>query len=1200
MQARARCVAALVMSLAATGWASWHGEGKTPVVPKAASAPVDEVDFLRDVKPILAEKCLACHGPDEPEADLRLDTKEGAFADMGGYAAVVPGDREASELWYRISTEDERDRMPPKEHPYALTDAEIETLGRWIDAGALWQEHWGFAPWREPSLPQIEDPAWAQEPIDAFVRARLDEAGLQPAAPAEDLTWLRRVSFDLIGLPPTSEEIEAFLAMPAGERRAATVDRLLDSPHFGEKWARHMLDLVRYAETRGHEFDYVIPNAWEYRDYLVRAFQEDIGWDQLVREHIAGDLLTEPRLHPTEGWNESVLGTGFWFLGEAVHSPVDLEVDLADRTANQIDVFGKAFLGLTIACARCHDHKFDPIPATDYYSLAGFVQSASYRQVRFQTLESDRALRDQLAPLDASLTLDAEVVQAAAARLRATLAEIPSFRAEAAALRAEIDRQRADRVLADFEDGLPDGWVAEGEAFADPVWVREGVRARYPNPKHVGEAFLNSQLPVQDGSEADRATGLLRSAPFTIDRDFLAFRIGGGKHPDGVGVRLMIDGEAVLKVGGENRSDMKPVAWDLRRFRGREATLEIFDEVTEGWGHVTCDQFVLQNMVPELELAKERRPEAASALLAWAEMPLEDADFDAEPYAAALEAWSAPPTPLALPEDREVLWVPGDAWWQDGAAWTPHAGGPVLSAQAKRQVGWLPHPALISDPDWHPPETAAGSSHERTQVNWRGSGRTFRTPTMRLGAGPVWYLVRGKGVAFAPVEHHRILNGPLHTGTAHRFDTKGQWKWQRHDVMSRYEGLRAHFEFSPTGGWLAVAAVVQGGDTPPSELPVLRGVERILNRVDLLPPLAAAGEAEAQYYAARSQLLASQEKVSRLAPALLDGNGVDQPLLFRGETGSPRDPVPRAMLARFRGEGGAVDQLTADGQPTSGRLALAEQVLEDSGALLARVYVNRVWHYLFGRGIAPQPDNFGVLAGYPTHPDLLDQLASDLRADGWRLKPLVRRIVLSKTYGLSGEASPAAMEADPSNRLLHHLPPRRLTAEAVRDALLLASGRLDRKIGGPSIPVHLTSFMKGRGRPGSSGPVDGAGRRTIYQEIRRNFLPPFLMIWDYPTPATTMGRRSSSNVPAQSLALMNDPMVRQLAEHGAKQLAQLSEADAITELWWRALARQPLAHEQEAAAAYLQQRRDAGDDATAALAELVHVVFNLKEFVYLP
>ena len=224
------------------------------------------------------------------------------------------------------------------------------------------------------------DANWARNPIDRFIQATLAKHGLSPAPEADRRTLIRRLSFDLTGLPPARDEVAAFLADPAPDAYERLVDRLLASPRYGERWARHWLDLVRYAETAGHEFDYDIVNAFRYRDYVIRAFNADLAYNRFVTEQIAGDLLESPRRHPAEGFNESILGTGFYFLGEGTHSPVDVREEQMRRIDNQIDVISKTFLGLTLACARCHDHKFDPITNNDYYALAGFLRSSRHQQ----------------------------------------------------------------------------------------------------------------------------------------------------------------------------------------------------------------------------------------------------------------------------------------------------------------------------------------------------------------------------------------------------------------------------------------------------------------------------------------------------------------------------------------------------------------------------------------------------------------------------------------------------------------------------------------------------------------------------------------------------------------------------------------------------------------------------------------------------
>ncbi len=310
--------------------------------------------------------------------------------------------------------------MPPKSK---LPEADVSALAKWVEMGLPWPAgsagaadssaaagfdlkarraaHWSWRQVESQDVPVVKNGRWPRDPIDGFLLARLEASGLTPSPDADRHALIRRLSFDLTGLPPTAGEVDAFQDDTHADATERVVDRLLASPRFGERWGRHWLDLVRYAESRGHEFDPTIANAWQYRDYVVRALNADVAYDRFVIEQIAGDLLESPRLDPVTGANESMLGTGFWFLGEELHSPVDIRQDEADRLDNRIDVMSKAFLGLTVACARCHDHKFDAISQRDYYALSGFLIGSSYRQARFATAprerraaESIQALRD--------------------------------------------------------------------------------------------------------------------------------------------------------------------------------------------------------------------------------------------------------------------------------------------------------------------------------------------------------------------------------------------------------------------------------------------------------------------------------------------------------------------------------------------------------------------------------------------------------------------------------------------------------------------------------------------------------------------------------------------------------------------------------------------------------------------------------------
>jgi hypothetical protein len=377
----------------------------------------DSEFFETKVRPVLVQHCYGCHSGQAKKlrGGLRLDSREAMLAGGDNGPALVPQQPNKSRLIEAVTYKNVELQMPPRGK---LPDAAIADLTTWVKMGAPWPKqpasvesgvaksafdlqerkrtHWAWQPIRPQNPPPVRDRNWPRDPLDRFILARLEDKGLSPAKPAEKRTLLRRLCFDIIGLPPSPEEMQAFLTDASPDAVEKVVDRLLSSPHFGERWGRHWLDLVRYAEARGHEFDYNIPNAYQYRDYVIRALNADVPYNRFVLEHLAGDRLTNPRLHPQHGFNESILATGFWFLGEEVHSPVDIRQDQADRFDNKVDVLSKAFLGLTVACARCHDHKFDAIAAKDYYALFGFLQSSHYRLARFDSMEHNRRVAAEL------------------------------------------------------------------------------------------------------------------------------------------------------------------------------------------------------------------------------------------------------------------------------------------------------------------------------------------------------------------------------------------------------------------------------------------------------------------------------------------------------------------------------------------------------------------------------------------------------------------------------------------------------------------------------------------------------------------------------------------------------------------------------------------------------------------------------------
>jgi hypothetical protein len=1021
-----------------------HIAGAAEVVTEQQASPEQLEFFEKSVRPLLVTHCYECHSGQSPklQADLRLDHRDGFLVGGDSGPVIVPGDAEASMFIEAIRYQSYE--MPPKGK---MNDDEIDVFVRWIDDGAVWPgelapqvaaasatfdlqqrkaDHWVWQPITKIA-PPVSQTDWPVNAIDHFILHDLEQVGLAPAAPVDRQALLRRLAFDLTGLPPTPSQIEAFAADQSPVALERLVDSLLQSPHFGERWGRHWLDLVRYAESRGHEFDNDAYNAFQYRDYVVRAFNEDVPYDQFLTEHIAGDQLESPRLNRESGFNESILGTGFWCLGEWVHSPVDIRKDETDRFDNMIDVMSKAFLGLTVACARCHDHKFDAISTADYYALSGFLQSSDYRQVRFDALEQNRQIAAEL---------------------------------------KRLDQRYCDRI------------------------ARE-LASRAEHVAH-GSAIENLVSSVQPSSQA--------------------------------------------KDDSQGRPD------------------------TQTAQHVLVDYRLIA------------------------------------PSEYIQDGYLFGPRPRQLGELH------------------------IINTSAGPQLHVARFAAAATDPFWNGLRSTGGSIVRQNDrlAELPMSGRTLRTPTVTLEDGRVACRVRGTGHVIACVDSHRLVAGPLHGETIKQIKPSEQWQWV---VLSldRYRGHRLHFEFVPAeDASLEVAVITQGASAEQlaeierQQAAASVSAERMSQWIEELltgdsGTADSVGDLITRWGTEREALRERVQVESRLAIAITEGTGEDDRILIRGNASNPGTVVPRRFLA-------AID----DDQPLpitsrSGRLELAQRINDPANPLAHRVIVNRLWHSLMGRGIVATTDDFGVLGQLPTHPQLLDHLADRFLQDGRSIKRMIRYIVLSQTYRMSGQTAMKAVQQDPMNLLWHHRPPKRIEGEAIRDSLLAVSGRLDVSMYGQPVPIHLTPFMEGRGRPSISGPVDGDGRRSIYIAVRRNFLSPFMLAFDTPTPFSTMGRRNVSNVPAQALILMNDPFVvaqsQHWAEHLCSQHCDLDPAEAarlrIVGMYQSAFARLPSESELDAAMTFLFQPTDSATaDKTpvqevSRWADLAHVLINTKEFVFL-
>lgn len=1014
--------------------------------------------FESRIRPVLVAQCYECHNSETAEGGLAVDHRQALLAGGENGAVIVPGNPQESRLLAILRHEIEGLEMPqgaPK-----LDDRTVADFERWIANGAAdprdappssdelatatsWdailekrKSWWSFQPIGNPPIPAVDAGAWSNHPIDRFVLARLSSSGLQPGSRAEPHALVRRLFFVLIGLPPTPNEAEQWSAIVTGhDGYEQLVDHMLDRPEFGERWARHWMDWIRYAESHGSEGDPEIDNAWHYRDYLIRALNDDVPYDQLVREHIAGDLLERPRIDGPSGINESLIGPAHWrmvFHGFAPTDALDEKVRFID---DQINTFSKAFLGLTISCARCHDHKFDAISQRDYYALFGILGSCRPGRVAIETDEVLHQNRDRLAELK------------------------PRIR-----------------------EALADDWLQPAGTLHTRLLNGSGTPSDGADPHDVLHPWFQVQRDVEGGME---------------------FR----------------------------------AAWQRR---------------VDAW-----------------KAAAARRVEASQD--------------------GAVRVWN-----LGEAADNGRWFSTGT-----GLSNTPNAAGEFAVAVEGDEAVTGIYPSGVYS---HALSTKHAARLESEDVELDG-------------AYQLWLQVIGDGGAMA----RYVVQDYPRSGTVYPVTGLAPtWSWQTYD-LTYWDGDTIHIELSTAmdapllvqnrpRSWFGIrqAMLVPHGQAgPPAD--TQEHLDPIFQAAAQSPPdsfdeLAAcwseamvqaldawkAGtidDAQASFLGqslrqgllpnrlhelrqARPlveeyRLLEAEIAVPTRVPGLAETVAQDHPLYHRGDHRQPTEVVPRRFLE-------AVDATPYD-TPLSGRLQLADDLLRDDNPLTRRVIVNRLWHHLFGQGIVRTPDNFGSLGQLPTHPDLLDWLATRFVEDDWSLKRMIRFIVTSKTWQLDSRASTTARQVDPENRLLSHAPVRRLEAEAIRDTLLQVCGDLQRDLFGKSVP-------------------HSSNRRSVYVEVKRNALTPFLRVFDFPEPFTATGRRDATNVPAQALAMLNDEFVAARAAAWTKRLLRDSELGTdeqrLQQMFLAAFGRPAEATELDRLASYLNATRQRYRRLAGELADL--------------
>jgi hypothetical protein len=967
-----------------------------PLVAADLPPPADRrIDFERDVRPLLVQHCYACHGPDRQRAGLRLDRKADALKGSDDGVVIVPG-KSADSSIVRLTAGLDPDRvMPPKGE--RLTAAQVGILRAWIDQGADWpgaagadnpRDWWSLRPLNRPALPKLaaaDDPR-ARNPVDRFILAKLREKGLAPSAEADRRTLIRRVYFDLVGLPPTPDEFAAFINDPSPVAYERLVDRLLASPHYGERWARHWLDVVHYGDTHGYDKDQPRPNAWPYRDYVIRSFNADKPYARFVQEQVAGDVL-----YP--GTIDGITALGFiaagpWDLIGHVEVPetkidgkIARHLDRDDMVANTINTFAS----LTVQCAQCHNHKFDPISQEEYYRLQAVFAALDRTDRPYHTHPANARRYARLSARRTVLTtkraeLDAKVKTLGGAEL------------------AALDKQ----IAVAGKPGMPKpefGYHSQIEPKADRVkWVQVDLGV---------------------------SVALAKVVLWGCHDDFN--RIGAGfGFPPRFRVELSDDPEFKSPATIADRT-----AEDVPNPGVAAQTIAV-SGAKGRYLRVTATKLALRQNDFIFALAELEAFDAAGKNVA------------AGAAVTALDSIEAP-----------VRWQKTNL--TDGYA--PGRGGPDLATLKKDRAALL---ARVVDADMA--KALSGVSSDLAAVD-----AELKT-------------VPPAGLVYA---------GAIHHGGSAAFRGTG-----------------------PDGGKPRPIFVLRRGD-----------VKRPAHEV-------------------------------------------------RPGTVSVIDGLP------------AIFDLPAGHAEGDRRAALARWLTDPKNPLPWRSIVNRVWQYHFGRGLVGTPNDFGKMGQLPSHPELLDWLAAEFRDGGQSLKSLHRLLVTSATYRQVSGGNDRFVTLDSANVYLWRMPRRKLEAEAVRDAVLTVSGKLDRTLGGPAFrdfviehPEHSPHYQYHLADPDDPK----ARRRSVYRFLVRSKPQPFMTVLDCADPSMQVEKRTETLSPLQALALFNNAFMLTHAKHLATRAGDVATAFRL------ALGRDPTLPEREALERYAKEH---------GLANACRVILNLNEFVF--
>lgn len=1078
-----------------------------------------KLEFSRDIRPILSNKCFTCHGPDagQRQAGLRLDLREEALLELpSGDHALVPGNLEASTLVARITADDETTRMPPADSGKQLTADEIALLTRWVAEGARWGEHWAFVAPKRPKLPAKKLADWPRNPIDHFVLARLEEENLQPAPEADRASLIRRLAFDLTGLPPTPEEVRAFQLDNSPRAYEKLVERLLASPHYGEHMARFWLDAARYGDTHGLHLDNE-RSIWPYRDWVINAFNRDMPFDQFTVEQLAGDLLPNRTL-------EQQIATGFNRCNVTTSEGGSIDAEYLVRYAvDRVETTSTVWMGLTMGCAVCHDHKYDPFTQREFYQLFAYFNSQTERAMDGNAISPPPVVRvpsgelqQKIAELDQQIataqeklnSLEPAAQQAQVAwesEQSSKLAgqwQVLQPREMVSTAGSTLRKLEDNSVLAEGENPAVDVYEVTAdtelagitairlEALIDASLVNNGP-GRSPNSNFVLSEFELEAISLADPTQ-------VRPVKFVVAQADFSQKTDGGDYHITKAIDGAVDGTNGWAIAGYERHEPRSAVFVPAEPIG-------FEQGTTLRFRMRHESQFAQHGIGRFRLAVSRDP----AL-----------------QATELGPWHSIGPFVAKNGSRAFNRI-----------FPPENSVDLTAKYENDQLAWQPRPDLVDGT----PLALSGDTCATYLY------RTIHAPEARkldivLGsddAVKVW--LNGKNVHSKNVE--RPLKPDEDRVTLDLPAGDSQLLVKVVNYGGPYAFAFQSAESTAGGEALALATIF----SKPVEQRTDEDRRRLAEyfRATMAPELKAATDALAA-------LRAERDKLEQTAPTSLVMQEMETPrdsfVLLRGAYDKPGDKVTPGVPASL--------PRLPEGVPAN-RLALANWLVDPAHPLTSRVTVNRLWQQFYGAGIVRTPEDFGSQGEWPTHPELLDWLATEFIAEGWDIKDIVRLMVTSATYRQTSQVGSEAYAQDRENRLLGRGSRFRLDAEVVRDNALALGGLLVPQIGGPSVkPYQPPGIWEAVGYPTSNTAKfvqdhdQALYRRSMYTFWKRTAPPASMSTFDAPSREACTVRRARTNTPLQALALLNDVQFVEAARHFAERIVRDGGETPTSRIEW--------------------------------------------------